>query len=134
MNMTIYRAVSLVLAIVFAMTGGLFLASPDTPIAFINSLLPSLGLPQAPLQGWSFYLILAVAYMYLVTVLAFSMFRHPENRTFPLLLAHAKFASSLLSLGLFFLDARYLVYVANFAVDGVIGLVVVLLCLRTRDL
>jgi len=131
--MSTYRMLSLLLMLAFASTGVLFLVDPDAAIGFFNGFLPSFGLPQAPYNGWDFYLILAVGYMYVVTVLAFMMFRHPENRSFPMLLAHAKLASSLLSLALFLLHARYLIYVANFAVDGLIGVVVLLLYLRMRQ-
>jgi hypothetical protein len=127
-----YRAVSLVLMLLFAMTGVLFLGFPDAPIAFFNALSPSFGMPPAPASGRDFYLILAVGYMYLVTVLAFLMFRHPENRHFPLLLVHAKLASSVLSLAPFLLQAHYLIYLANFAIDGVIGIVVLTMYLRMR--
>jgi len=127
-----YRAVSLVLALLFAMTGVLFLGFPDAAIAFFNTLSPSFGMPQATASGRDFYLILAVGYMYLVTILAFSMFRHPVNRLFPMLLAHAKLASSILSLILFLLQAHYLIYLANFAIDGVIGIVVLTMYLRMR--
>jgi len=132
--MRTYRALSLALALAFAATGLLFLLAPDRPVTFFNSLFPSLGLPPAPANGWDFYLILAVGYMYLVTVLALSMFRNPENRTLPLLLVHAKLASSVLSLAFFLLHAHYLIYLANFAVDGVIGLVVLLMSVRMRNL
>ena len=132
--MKTYRAVSLVLMILFAITGILFLVSPDRPIAFFNDLSSSLfpGMPQSPAIGWNFYLILAAGYMYLVTVLAFLMFRHPENHHFPLLLAHGKLASSILSLAFFLVQAHYLIYMANFAVDGVIGIVVLLMYARMR--
>jgi ABC-type Co2+ transport system permease subunit len=59
--------------------------------------------------------------MYLVTVLAFLMYKNPENRYFPLLLIHAKLASSLLSLALFLAHSHYLIYLANFVIDGIIG-------------
>ena len=130
--MTMYRVMSLVLMLLFAMTGVLFLAFPDAAIAFFNTLSPSFDMPQSPSSGWDFYLILAVGYMYLVTILAFLMFRHPENRHFPLLLVHAKLASSALSLALFLLQAHYLIYLANFAIDGVIGIVVVTMYLKMR--
>ncbi len=130
--MRTYRAVSFVLMLLFAMTGALFLGFPDAAIAFFNTLSPSFGMPQAPASGRDFYLILAVGYMYLVTILAFSMFRHPENRLFPMLLTHAKLASSILSLALFLLQARYLIYLANFVVDGVIGIVVLTMYLKMR--
>ncbi len=130
--MRIYRAVSLILMLLFAMTGILFLCFPDAAIAFFNTLSPSFGMPQSPSSGWDFYLILAVGYMYLVSILAFLMFRHPENRHFPLLLVHAKLASSILSLALFLLQAHYLIYLANFAIDGVIGIVVLTMYLKMR--
>jgi hypothetical protein len=60
------------------------------------------------------------------------MFKHPENHYFPLLLIHAKLVSSILSLALFLLQAHYLIYLANFIVDGIIGLVVSILYLKMR--
>ncbi|MFC2009009.1 hypothetical protein ACFLUT_03045 [Chloroflexota bacterium] len=130
--MRMYRAMSLVLMLAFASTGLLFLVSPDAAIGFFNNLSSSLGMPAAPADGWDFFLILAVGYMYVVTFLAFMMFRHPDNRSYPLLLANAKLASSILSLALFMLQAHYLVYLANFAVDGVIGIVVLVTYMRMR--
>ena len=130
--MRMYRAMSLALMLAFAATGLLFLLSPDTAIGFFNSLSASFDLPQAPDNGWDFYLVLAVGYMYVVTFLAFMMFRHPDNRSFPLLLANAKLASSVLSMALFLLQAHYLIYLANFAVDGTIGIVVLTMYLRMR--
>ena len=123
---------SLVLMLAFASTGLLFLVSPDAAIGFFNNLSSSLGMPAAPANGWDFFLILAVGYMYVVTVLAFMMFRHPEDRTFPMLLVHAKLASSVLSLALFLLQAHYFIYIANFAVDGTIGIAVLMMYLRMR--
>jgi len=130
--MSMYRVLSLALAVTFAAVGLLFLFAPDATIGFFNSFSPWFGVSPAPASGWDFYLILAVGYMYLVTVLAFMMFRHPDNRTFPLMLAHAKLASSVLSLVLFLLHAHYLIYIANFAVDGFIGVAVLLTYLRMR--
>ena len=50
----------------------------------------------------SFFPILALGYMYLVTLLAGLMFKNPAIPCFPLLLAQGKFASSILSLGFLF--------------------------------
>jgi hypothetical protein len=130
--MKIYRAISLVLMLLFALTGLLFLFSPGSAVAFFNRFSSSFGMPQAPASGWNLYLILAVGYMYLVTLLAYLMFKHPENRYFPLLLAHAKLASSILSLALFLLHAHYLIYLANFVVDGAIGIVVLAMYMKMR--
>jgi hypothetical protein len=110
----------------------LFLGIPDKVLQLFNTLSSTLGMPPSPLSDWSFYLMLAVGYMYLVTVLAFLMFKHPENRYFPLLLTHAKLFSSLLSLALFLIQSHYLIYLANFIIDGVIGIVVLFLYLKMR--
>lgn len=130
--MTLYRVASLCLAVAFGATGLLFLFSPDRPIAFFNSLSPMVGLPPAPPSGWGFYLILAVGYMYVVTFLALSMFRHPGNPQFPRVLAHAKLASSVLSLALFLLQDSYLIYLANCVVDGAIGIAVLVMYRKVR--
>jgi hypothetical protein len=130
--MRLYRVVSFVLMLAFAATGLLFLLSPNAAPAFFNSLSPRFGMPAAPLHGPGFYLILAAGYMYVVTVLAFLMYRRPEEPAYPLLLTHAKLASSLLSLAFFLLHAHYLVYLANFIVDGIIGLGVAILSGKTR--
>jgi len=132
MDVRVYRAISLVLSLLFASTGLLFLVTPDSAVAFFNGLSPSFGMPQSPAGSWSLFLILAVGYMYLVTLLAFSMFRHPENHQFPQLLVHAKLASSALSLALFLLHARYLIYLTNFAVDGAIGFLVLAMYMKMR--
>jgi hypothetical protein len=110
-----------VMAATFAVVGLLFLFWPDSAIGFFNRLSGRLGLPEALLQGAGFYLILASAYMYIVTLLALSMYRFPENDIYPSLLAHAKLASSLLSIYLFVAHRQYLIYLANFIVDGFIG-------------
>jgi hypothetical protein len=128
----IYKATSFILMLLFAITGMLFLGIPDRVLVFFNNLSTSLGMMQAPVIDWNFYLILAVGYMYLVTLLAFLMFRRPENHYFPLLLIHAKTVSSLLSLAFFLLQEHYLIYLANFIIDGLIGIVVATLYLKMR--
>ncbi len=127
-----YKTLSFILMLLFAITGILFLVLPDKVIAFFNTLSVFPGLLQSPVIDWNFYLILAAGYMYLVTVLAFLMFRHPQNRQFPLLLTHAKLASSILSLVFYLLHAHYLIYLANFIIDGVIGIIVLTLYLKMR--
>ncbi len=129
--MRTYKTLSLILMALFAATGMLFLLIPDRVLGFFNTMSSVWGMAQSPLTGFNFYLILAVGYMYVVSIMAFLMFRHPGNRTLPLLLTHAKFASSILSLALFF-QANYLIYLANFVVDGLIGCVVLTMLLKTR--
>ncbi len=126
--MRYYRAISLAGALGFAGVGLLFLLRPDQAIAFFNhqaDLVGMLGLPLTglPLSGLNFYVVLAVAYMYLVTLLALAMFLHPRQRLYPLLLAHGKLASAVLSLYVFFAQLRALIFLANGVVDGLIGLV-----------
>jgi hypothetical protein len=123
----IYRPTALALTGTFAAVGLIFLIIPGRVLDFFNYFSPSLNLPQTPSAGFTFYLILAVGYMYVVTLLAFLMYRNPGNRVFPLLLAQAKLVSSLLSLALFCLQDHYLVYLANFLVDGFIGIFVAVL-------
>lgn len=130
--MKIYRPISLFLMLSFITVGLAFLFFPARILVFFNGLSGSFGLPLVPLQDAGFYNILAVGYMYLVSLLAFSMFRHPENRFFPLLLANAKFATSLLSLGFAAVLEPYLIFWVNAAVDGLIGVVVLLLSIGLK--
>lgn len=117
----IYRPASLVLAVVFAAVGLTFLFAPEQVLILFNIFSALLGMPQSPVLVPGFYLILAAAYMYLVAVLAFFMYRHPGERIYPMLLAHAKLASAALSLYLFALQQPYLIYITNAVVDGFIG-------------
>ena len=84
-------------------------------------------MPLSPVNGVSFYLILAVAYMYLVTLLAFFMYRYPDNRIIPVLLINGKFASSLMSLGFFLMHQHFLIYLTNFIMDGFIAVMILIL-------
>ncbi len=123
-NLRLYRFASLAMAVTFAVVGLVFLFLPERALEFFNRLSMPFGLAPAPLQPGSFYPILAVAYMYLVTLLAVLMFRRPANPLLPLLLAQGKFASSIFSLFFFFGRAPYLVCLANAAVDAGIGALV----------
>jgi hypothetical protein len=121
-----YRTISLMLSIIFLAVGFLFLLMPGKVLIFFNTLSGQLGFSPSPVDNIDFFLVLAVAYMYLAALLAFLMWRHPENRHFPLLLAHGKIASSLLSILLFAIRWPYLIFLANFVVDGLIGIIAVL--------
>jgi hypothetical protein len=100
----------------------IFLFLPDSALIFFNSISGYFGLPQSPVQGTGFYLILASAYMYLVTLLAYLMYRYPEQNIYPFLLAQGKLASSIISIYLFLMHQPYLIYLANFVIDGFIGI------------
>jgi hypothetical protein len=119
--MKLYKAAALVLAACFLLVGALFLAFPGGVLSLFNRLSRPLGLPASPIVGPSFFLVLTSGYMYLVSILAWLMFRHPENRLFSFLLVQGKLATSLLSLGFFIIHRPYLLYLANFLVDGLIA-------------
>jgi len=128
----LYRPFSLVMLMVFAMVGILFLVVPAGVLGFFNSLSAGLGLSAAPTHISYFYLGLAVAYMTMVSALAFLMFRHPTNHYFPVLLAVGKISSSALSLAMFILAQRSLILAVNFVVDGAIGTAAVLFAAGIR--
>jgi hypothetical protein len=118
----LYKLFSLAAAAMFAVVGLIFLFFPDSALIFFNSISGYFRLPQAPVQGTGFYLTLASAYMYLVTLLAYLMYRYPEQNMYPFLLAQGKLASSIISIYLFLMHQPYLIYLANFAIDGFIGM------------
>lgn len=130
--MKYYRTFSLLMGITFAIVGLIFLFLTDGVLEFFNSFAKYGGMKQSPVQGVNFYLILAAGYMYLVSLLAFMMYKHPDNKHFPLLLANAKLASSLLSLCFFILHQPYPIYVVNCIVDGSIGLLVIYFYLKLK--
>jgi hypothetical protein len=130
-NARFYRLVMTALAAVFGAVGLLFLFLPDGVTGFFNSLSARWGMAPAPLPGHGLFVALAVAYMYLVTLLAAGAARHPEDGKYAGLLVHAKIASSALSFGFYLTGSPYLVLLANGIVDGSLGLFIVLLA-RSR--
>ncbi len=116
-----YRFASAAMAACFAAVGLAFYAAPEPILEWFNRLSAPLGLYPAPVQAGSFFPVLALAYMVLVTLLAGLMFRRPGNPIFPMLLAWGKLASAVLSLLFFFGRAPYLICLANAVVDGGIG-------------
>ena len=127
-----YRILSMCMLIVFSIVGFIFLFYADGVLEFFNSIARATGMKQSPVCGTDFYLILTAGYMYVVSVLAYMMFKHPDNPVFPLLLTHGKLASSLLSFGFFFLHQPYPIYFVNGVVDGLIGFTVLLCYLRMK--
>jgi hypothetical protein len=130
--MKLYRITSFTLCIIFIVVGLIFLFRAEEVLIFFNYLSKLVGMSPAPIITTNFYLILAVAYMYLVAVLAYFMYRQPQNRSFPLLLIHAKWGSALLSLYLFFSHSQFLIYLANFLVDGFLGFLVLFFYSRIK--
>jgi hypothetical protein len=127
-----YRSLSLLLCLSFALVGLLFLVFPDGVLRFFNGLSSAPGMEGFPPGGTGFYLALAVGYMYLVAVLAYLMYRHPLNRFFPLLLIHGKLFTALLSLSLFVGHGHHLIYATNAAVDGLIAIALVPVYIHRR--
>jgi hypothetical protein len=132
MSRKMIQAAGIACGLTFAAVGLIFLFSPDAVLRLMNTLGRPFGLPEAPLAGAGFYLVLAVGYMAIVTILSIMMVRHPENPAYPLLLLQAKGASSLLSFGLFLLHQNAFVYLANGIVDGGLGLFAFLLYRSVR--
>ena len=130
--MKYYRTFSLLMAIIFVLVGFIFLFLADGVLEFFNTIATYTGMKLSPVKGIDFYLILAVGYMYLVSLLAYMMFRHPDNPYFPLLLTNAKLASSVLSLCFFILHQPYPMYVINFIIDGMIGLLALYFYFKIR--
>ncbi len=128
---TFTKVFSLGLAVVFALVGGVFLLLPREMLAFFNAVSRRLGMSEGPVER-SFFGVLAAAYMYVVTILAWSMYRFPGEKIYPLVLGQAKIASSLLSFLMFFFQAPWLIYLVNGIVDGGLGLVVLMMFLRVR--
>jgi multidrug transporter EmrE-like cation transporter len=120
-----YKLISLGLAIVFGMVGLVFLFMSSDVLSFFDGLSRAVGMQEASSVSHKFYVILAAAYMYLVTLLASLMYVHPDNTAYPLLLFNGKVASSALSILFFVLDKPLLVYLTNGIVDGLIGVLVI---------
>jgi len=127
-----YTTVSLCLSVVFAIVGLMFLFMPDTVALFFNTISRQLGFPEFQMQGGGLFQVLAVGYMYLVTLLACFMYKHPDNAFFPLLLVHGKSTSSLISFYLFFTYQSVLILLTNGIIDGFIALGVFILYRKSR--
>ncbi|MCS7287408.1 MAG: hypothetical protein RMK30_10175 [Anaerolineae bacterium] len=121
------------LSVAFAVTGLGFLMFPEQILRSIGTIGRSLG-PFAPDVEGRFWLVLAFAYMVLVTVMAGLGAWNP-SRFRPMLwvLAIGKLTSSLTALAFFFLDRPAFVYLLNFLVDGGIVVLVGACALLLRD-
>jgi hypothetical protein len=115
------------MAVVFSIVGILFLFMSDGVLSFFNEVSSSIGMEQVRNADGHFYVVLSVAYMYIVALLAFLMYRNPNDATFPFLLFNAKIASSVISIFLFVIERHLLIYISNGIVDGLIGLLAVIM-------
>jgi hypothetical protein len=128
----VYKPVSLSLAIIFGFVGLLFLIVPEGTLIFFNNLSPMICFKKSPVHDTSVFVVLAAGYMYLVTMLAFFMYKNPEISVYPLFLVHGKAASALLSIFFFVYSMPYLIVLANGIIDGLIALGVFLLSKKIR--
>ena len=126
------KVVGAVLAPVFAVVGVLFLLIPGRVVALFNRVSAPWGLPPAPDGETGLFVLLAAAYMAVVTALAVIMARRPQDLLAPRLLALAKLASSLFSLGFILLRANYFIVLVNGVVDAIIGNIVLWLVLPPK--
>jgi len=109
------------MSLTFGIVGICFLLVPRGVIAFFDVLSPLVGMQPSGSAGPEFYTVLAVAYIYLVTLLTYMMYRHPERSILPLLLLNAKGASSLASLTYFIVVSQSLILLTNSIVDGTLA-------------
>ena len=114
------------LAASFAVVGLIFLFAPDGTLAFGDAVGARLGtFAPAPATGARLWLSLSVAYMALITALAYLASRDVvANRGLMLILALGKASSSLTSLAFFLTDSPVFIYLLNFVVDGSLALLV----------
>lgn len=127
-----YRSISLCLSVVFALVGLIFLVMPQGVFLLFNNFSRQLGFPESALQGFGLYQVLAVGYMYLVSLLACMMFLHPENKYFIWLLINGKSASSVISIFLFAFHQPYLIYATNGVVDGSIAVILIMMYRKVK--
>lgn len=122
----ICRLILRFLAICFLVAGASFLLRPDETIRSINGLGARLGdFTPAPPSALRFWLTLAVAYMLLVTLLAWGAQRDlRRHRSWLLILAAGKGCSSLLALIFYWVSSDCFIYLLNFLVDGSITVTV----------
>jgi len=119
-----YRLAGLILAVIFAAVGVLFLFRAGSVVSFFNGFARRWGLGETPPEGASLFLALAAAYMCVVTILALAMYVRPERRQSARLLIQAKAASAVISLILCLTGGVQLILLANAVVDGGIALAV----------
>ncbi|MHC4106385.1 MAG: hypothetical protein ACYSR9_15700 [Planctomycetota bacterium] len=119
--MKMYKPLSFAGAVLFAVCGLYFLILPNRVYLFFNIISRSLGMPRMPVKDIDFFYIYTIGYLYIMAALSFLMFRNPESRHFPVLLANGSFAVSILSIAMFLIHKPYLIYGASLIANGIIG-------------
>ena len=117
------RPVYRMFAATFLVVGSAFFLFPDGTIDTLNRVGGIFGFPGAPHLAHRFWLGLAVAYMAVVTALAWLISEAPsERRILMPPLAIGKAVSSGTCLLFLIFERPYFIYLANFLVDGGIAL------------
>jgi hypothetical protein len=126
------------LAVAFAVTGILFLVTPDGVVSTIDDVGDGLGsFAQGPESEQKLWLALSFAYMTVIAGIALLVSTDvPRYRPLLLVLAAGKVASSVPAAAFFLLHDDVFVYLVTFVVDGslvAVSLVCWVLAARARE-
>lgn len=123
----IVARIHLLLSWTFAVVGLIFLLAPNGTVRFINSVGAVFRVfPPAPESELRFWLSLSFGYMVMVTILAARVAANPHrHRSFMLVLAAGKAASSATCVLFFVFSRPAFLYLLNALVDGSIVLIVI---------
>ncbi len=110
----------------FALFGALFAFAHEATLRTFNRWGEPLGFTTAlPSEGVGLWRVLTIAFMMMVTVLAFwGSVRTPAQRALLVVLIIGKATSSLTALAFYFWERPLFLYLLNFIVDGSIALLV----------
>ena len=132
--MKLYKPLSFIGMLLFAVTGLIFLFFPWKIFVFFNTISRFLGMSRSPVKGIMFYCIYTVGYLYTAAIIAFFMYRNPENRHFPLLLTGGQLVVAAVSLAMFLAHKPYLIYAVSFILNGIIGAIAFVSYIKIRKL
>ncbi|MCK5093634.1 MAG: hypothetical protein KAR18_02835 [Spirochaetes bacterium] len=119
--MKLYKPLSFIGMLFFAFAGVIFLFFPEKVFVYFNTISRLLGMSRSPVKGIMFYCIFTVGYLFTAALIAFFMYRYPENRHFPLLLTQGQLVVTVVSLAMFLAHKPYLIYAVSFILNGIIG-------------
>ncbi|CUU10842.1 hypothetical protein GBSOP10_108210 [Armatimonadetes bacterium GBS] len=113
------------LGVGFALFGALFAFAPQATLEYFSQWGTALGWEATSPEAGGFWRVLAVAFMVIVTVLAFwGSVPSPAQPALLMMLFIGKASSSLGALLFYWLESPQFLYLLNFVVDGAIALIV----------
>ncbi|MEN3002600.1 MAG: hypothetical protein ABDI19_12285 [Armatimonadota bacterium] len=114
------------LGVGFVLFGALFAFAPEATLRTFNRWGEWFGITtELPPEGVGFWRVLTIAFMVIVTVLAFwGSVRTPAQRALLTVLIIGKATSSLTALAFYLWERPLFIYLLNFVVDGAIALLV----------